>query len=167
MAMFRCLNPDCSDNPHKVQFDFWADKPLCPSCGTDGETADGKNVVGLITTIHYDPPHTKRKNCGKNTLACMPERSVFGLAATGEPSVVNCPKCKETDVYKANVPAKYEENLKADQPKTQLVVEGRGLEKMAAEFNNQLGKLKEMAKTAPKTPPPVDGDEFAEAGCCG
>lgn len=156
MAMFRCHNEECSDHPGGLpQFDFWANEPKCPKCGMTGE----KEQVRQIVTIHYDPPHPKLKDHGTNYLACNPKRPVTSLgdkhAATGNVEVVNCPNCKETDAYKANVPDPYGDIP----PIRELRLDGRGLDLQA--------KLE--AEMAEKMPPKSELSELSDLmddGCC-
>jgi hypothetical protein len=91
--LFRCNN--CGRT-------FEADRPVCETCGVD-EAQDGRltGIVVPIATIHFDPPHPKVRHRGQGRLACDPKRLVAGSRATGEPSVVNCRLCRETEAWKA------------------------------------------------------------------
>ena len=80
---------------------FESDRAACETCGID-QAQDGRlaGIVVPIVTLHYDPPHPKVRNRGRGHLACDPKRPVAGSRATGEPSVVNCPRCRETEDWK-------------------------------------------------------------------
>jgi hypothetical protein len=90
--LFRCNN--CGRT-------FEADRPVCETCGID-QAQDGRltGIVVPIATIHFDPPHPKVRHRGQGRLACDSKRLVAGSRATGEPSVVNCRLCRETEAWK-------------------------------------------------------------------
>ena len=95
---YRCQNESCSTDPHgRLIFDFWAEKPVCPKCGTDRKLHPD-TVIELALT-HFDPPHPTIKRKGQRVLACT-GKPFEGQHATGNPSVVNCPGCKATDIWK-------------------------------------------------------------------
>lgn len=106
MGLWRCRNQRCSTAgpAERPSFEFEADAPTCPKCGVDKRQPDGLHVIAAVAVIHYDPPHERVDGRGRNTLACQPKRPVMGLHATGETARVNCPRCRDTDVYKANLP---------------------------------------------------------------
>lgn len=77
----------------------------CPWSGiSNTDPAAGGNVVPVVV-MHYEPPRSPdlahRVGCGH--IACNPAQKTATndeLRYTGEPSVVNCPACKETAAYK-------------------------------------------------------------------
>lgn len=80
---------------------FEHDRQECRACGIDAAAEPRfAGVVIPVETIHYDPPHPVVRGHGTGFLACDPSRRVAGSRATGEPSVVNCPRCRETGVWK-------------------------------------------------------------------
>jgi hypothetical protein len=98
---------------------FEADAPACLTCGID-QAQDGRlaGIVVPVATIHFDPPHPRARGRGQGRLACDPKRAVAGSRATGEPSVVNCARCRESDEWKrasaaAGAPAFHEESDEA------------------------------------------------------
>lgn len=100
MALWRCTNPRCAPRG-KTALDFESDAELatCPACGIEAGDPRYAGVVGKLETIHFDPPDERMDGKGKGHIACNPRRRVAGLRVTGEPSVVNCKACRETDEY--------------------------------------------------------------------
>ncbi|WP_020474925.1 hypothetical protein [Zavarzinella formosa] len=96
--LYRCYN--CSDDKGMPGRDFAADKPVCPKCGLDGSPGSrfASKIVAL-RTIHLDPPHPTVKSAGTGQPACGVPR-LGSMAMTGDPNVVNCPKCRETPEWK-------------------------------------------------------------------
>src|SRR5687767_1359545 len=91
---FRCQNSECSeDEAGRLIFDFWADKPVCPKCGTDAKTMP--NIVIPLTIVHFDPP-SKVFGRGLRILACTRKHYGGGETVTGNAGSVNCPACKES-----------------------------------------------------------------------
>lgn len=93
---FRCLNSECLARlePLCQPFEFSAGSPsLCPECGS-------ANVVQL-TVIHFDPPVGFGRRA-KGFPACDKNGRYGhdGSQATCVPSVVNCPACRETSLWK-------------------------------------------------------------------
>jgi hypothetical protein len=99
MGLYRCQNQHCSTDPHgRLIFDFEAEEPVCPTCGTDARVP-GPEVVVALKVVHFDPPsHVFGRGLGHP--ACRPEKSVRGVAATGDPGSVNCAACKATEAYR-------------------------------------------------------------------
>lgn len=94
MPLFRCL--ECNR-------EFEALKPACAECGVDPEKdARDVGVVQEIKTHHFDPP-SRREGRGMGHAACDPKLKVGHPACmfTGEPSSVNCPKCKASEAFVA------------------------------------------------------------------
>lgn len=92
MSLFRCSN--CGKT-------FEAKRPACAACGIDpAKDPRAAGIVHRLETIHYDPPHDVIRHRGKGHLACDPKKPVAGNRATGEPSVVNCARCRETDSWR-------------------------------------------------------------------
>lgn len=102
MKMYRCYNPRCADRPEIMPgFDFMAETPTCPKCGTSQEHKNPR-LAGLIVnrvTIHFDPPHPAVDNVGLNTLACDPSKAVGRYQASGDPDAVTCPACRLTEAW--------------------------------------------------------------------
>jgi hypothetical protein len=98
MPLFRCLNQKCATG------DFEAAGAVCPGCKIDGNVPELKPMIQRLVTVHFDPPHPVLSGRGLNVLACNPKRAVFGLAASGDHTAVNCPKCKATPAYKNSYP---------------------------------------------------------------
>lgn len=91
---FRCQNPKCSTDPAgRSIFDFWAAKPVCPKCGTDG--AKCSHVVIALTVVHFDPP-SNVEGRGLRIMACTRRPYGAGEAVTGHPEAVNCQACQAT-----------------------------------------------------------------------
>src|SRR5574337_878342 len=101
---YRCPNPDCPAvlEPQGGALEFW-DAPVdpppapCPPCPACGDTQSQR-----LTVIHYDPPRGE-DNLGSGRLACDPEKSVGhrNSQATGVHTVVNCPRCRESQIWQA------------------------------------------------------------------
>lgn len=86
--------------------DFVAEKPACTKCDIDATT--DPQVVGVIhplATLHFDPPHPKIKRRGRGHRACDPSTHISKGRGTGEPSVVNCEACRQTEAYRDAVKA--------------------------------------------------------------
>lgn len=106
MQLLRCLNMNCSRDPHgRPQFDFVLEDtapPICPECQTD--MRQRPDFVIKRKLMHYDPPHPKLANRGQGKAACgqggwTPNA---GIGYTGDPGAVNCPRCRETEAWKTN-----------------------------------------------------------------
>lgn len=93
-----CLNPQCLERSEDGRFEFEAeaDPVACPKCG-----ADGPPLLGLLVLIHLlvADPHGPIAGSGmRYRLACDERRAYLATAtnleaATGVPSVANCPAC--------------------------------------------------------------------------
>lgn len=116
---FRCINPECSTvtNGGSPKFDFDAEEPVCPKCGSDARTDMGRMRVCALAVIHYlriDPAGNIRTPAGPRSLACNPEAKALPTRrvkdsrgrwqnesfATGEPESVTCPACKASTIFK-------------------------------------------------------------------
>ena len=95
---YRCQNPACStDEAGRLIFDFWAEKPVCPSCGTDG--AKMPQVVIELAVVHFDPPSNVMGR-GLRIMACT--KQGYGhqsIIVSGVPTSVNCPECRATEAW--------------------------------------------------------------------
>lgn len=104
MKLWRCQNEECSTDPHgRLIFDFMADEPVCPTCGADGRTPEGHNVVIPRTVIHLlvkDKAGPLKGERGRYRLACQPEAKRVAGQFTTVPSAATCPLCHESDLYK-------------------------------------------------------------------
>lgn len=98
MPAYRCQNAKCSTDPHgRLIFDFEADAPVCPTCGSDGRK--DPNLVIKLVTVHFDPPsHVFGRGLGHP--ACNPKKSVRGVMATGDPGSVSCKACKASEAFR-------------------------------------------------------------------
>lgn len=99
MRMYRCNNP-----VHGLKGrEFEADPEACIcECGWEWKNEIVRQgYMQELIILHFDPP-SEFPNRGLRHLACDPKTAVgsSGSRATGEPSVVNCPRCKETDAFK-------------------------------------------------------------------
>lgn len=81
---------------------FRATSPVC-ECGADAvKDPKARNVVVPLVEIHYAVPHPVLRNKGTGWIACNPAKRVAGLCATGEPAVVTCPACRDTQAWQQN-----------------------------------------------------------------
>lgn len=104
MGLYRCHNPECDEDPmSRLMFDFECDgSPVCPKCGADPKNAHQRSLITKLEYVHF---HVEDKNGpvigrgAKYRIACQPDKKHLGMA-TGEPSGVSCPACKETAEYK-------------------------------------------------------------------
>lgn len=84
------------------KFEFTADRPVCPQCGTDGDDPriKARGFVIPLVILHFDPP-SGLPGMGKNRPAC--DQTLYvghnGVRATGEPSAVSCAACKLTEEF--------------------------------------------------------------------
>lgn len=91
MPRFRCSQCNTS---------YLQDRVACDACGIDPKKDSGAaGLLVRLVTIHFDPP-SGLKNRGKGHIACDPSKPVHGRRATGEPSVVNCEACRQTEAWK-------------------------------------------------------------------
>ncbi len=98
MSQYRCLNCSKSFASERAPE---APRPTCPGCGVNpDQEPELASFIQPLETIHFDPPHPIVRFRGKGHLACNPARRVAGMRATGEPAVVNCPACRQTDAWK-------------------------------------------------------------------
>ncbi len=104
MKGFRCYN--CDNEHGNPGLDFLGDEPKCPQCGLDGTDKRYKHLFAALKVIHFDAPDPSLvKGSGRITrgvghAACNPEIKVGKVMASGEPNAVNCPACKDTEVWK-------------------------------------------------------------------
>lgn len=94
MPLFRCT---------ACQGEFEAARPACAACGLDPEADPrDKGAVVSLVTVHFDAPG-RRPGVGVGHAACDPRLKVGRprCAFSGEPSAVNCPKCKATEAFAA------------------------------------------------------------------
>lgn len=106
MPLWRCTNPRCSVGRRRPEFNFESGASRCPKCGASWADPETKDLIQRLVTIHYDPPHPIREGRGKNHLACDPSRPSTGpnVVSSGDPVAVNCPRCRQTQVYLDNKP---------------------------------------------------------------
>jgi hypothetical protein len=93
MALYRCTN--CGR-------DFENDRPACAQCDIDPakDPRLGRFIIRL-EIVHFDPP-TRFPGMGQGHAACNPLLKVGKQIAhaTGDPSCVNCTRCRETEAWK-------------------------------------------------------------------
>lgn len=101
MRLFRCVNPKCREGIQHGH-DFTAEGPVatCPKCGVKSNDPKFGHIIVPLVVIHFNPPSGVVEGIGAGFAACEPTVPIAGLRATGVPSVVNCPKCIETEAYK-------------------------------------------------------------------
>jgi hypothetical protein len=92
---YRCENPRCKTTT------FQADRPVCPTCRTDGSDLRFANYIVELATIHFNPP-THIDAVRLNHRACD-GGAIAGFVVTNEPRVVNCPACMATEAYRRAV----------------------------------------------------------------
>jgi hypothetical protein len=102
MPRFRCIK--CARPPRGREFGRDDLVPVCDQCG-----AMGSPWVFELTDVHLvalDPKGPLEGAMGRQLVACQPSREYLALhahddfAATDDPRVVTCPRCKGTDAYK-------------------------------------------------------------------
>jgi hypothetical protein len=98
VKLWKCWN--CTDDRGNPGKDFAGTEPVCPGCGLDARTPDGKDAVVARATIHLDPPHPVRRNKGTGKRACDGKPVGTGMAS-GVPDAVTCPACRATAAYRA------------------------------------------------------------------
>lgn len=93
-----CLNPACLGRSSDSRFEFEVDHDRfsCPKCGNDRPPGVGLLVLThLLVSDHRGPIDGIT---GRYRLACDERRAYLATltnleAATGEPSIANCPTC--------------------------------------------------------------------------
>jgi hypothetical protein len=91
-----CLNMACAEDGRRFEFEAENDHFACPKCG-----ADSGPTVGLLVLTHLliaDPRGPLLGQGGRFRLACAANRAYLATitnleAATGEPTIANCPGC--------------------------------------------------------------------------
>lgn len=96
MKLWKCWN--CHDDRGNPGKDFAAAEPVCPGCGLDARTPDGKDAVVARAVIHLDPPHPVRRNKGTGARPCDGKPVGVGMAS-GVPAAVTCPACRATAAF--------------------------------------------------------------------
>ena len=94
-----CLNPACLEDSadQRFEFDVEHDRFACPKCG--GQDAP---MVGLLVIIHLlirDAKGPIKGQMARFRVACNTKRAYLATltnmeAATGDPSIANCPGCR-------------------------------------------------------------------------
>lgn len=117
---FRCHNEKCMEGG-KHQ-DFYADKPVCPKCNTDGDAPRCGHVVVRLNITHFDAP-SGVPGVGVGYRACNPSVSVavpmrgktpfLGHVATGNPMSVTCPECKASETFRQVMARMDEDDIEA------------------------------------------------------
>jgi hypothetical protein len=112
MKLFICRNcfadkPSESGSP-VPGYKFYADLPVCPKCTADQRNPRHMHYIAECEVIHFDPPDPVLRDRGTNVAACDPSIKIGGLQegetvkpnfGTGHRSVVNCPKCMESEAF--------------------------------------------------------------------
>ncbi len=92
-----CLNPQCREvSESRFEFDVDHDRFACPKCGNNQSPG-----VGLLVLTHLlvqDNSGPILGAVGRFRLACHQQRAYLATAtnleaATGEPTIANCPDC--------------------------------------------------------------------------
>ena len=104
--LWRCLNPNCSEAEGGAApvYDFAADAPVCPKCGTSQK--DSPRTIAERARIHYlvnDDKGVIRTPNGRRSVACEPARVKLPKHATGERGAVTCPECLASAVLASHV----------------------------------------------------------------
>jgi len=98
--MYRCSSTG-HDEP--VMFAVELGKSVkCPKCVADKAIPRYASLIAEIVMIHFDAPGDL-PGYGSGVMACEPTMTIpnkRGDRATGEPSAVTCPMCKQTDAWK-------------------------------------------------------------------
>lgn len=124
MPLFRCVNPDCADDPFSAtaECDFEdADKTgTCPKCGSTNK--DSPHLVVVRTAVHYlvnDPNGAILTRVGRRRLVCQPalKRLTGSHQCSGLHSAVTCPDCKDSAVFKEHEANDVDQNVPALLPK--------------------------------------------------
>lgn len=101
VRLWKCYN--CTGPTGEPGVDFFAAKPVCPTCKIDGTQPRFASKIAQCRIIHFDPPHAEIEGVHANVIACQPEVAIGGkvnVMATGVADVVNCPNCRKTEVWK-------------------------------------------------------------------
>lgn len=103
MRLWKCWNPKCADKQGIPGHDFTSEDHVgtCDKCGLKSDDARfGKLIVPRVV-IHFDAPSGIVEGAGVNYAACSAEFTrTKGYRMSGEPVAVNCPLCRETEVFK-------------------------------------------------------------------
>ncbi len=103
MKLWKCWNCPDAKQPMKPGYDFVAERPVCPLCGTDGELPENKNEIVPRVVLHFDPPASDRPSSrgkGKGICACSGKKLIAGgFRGTGETAQVTCPACQQTRAF--------------------------------------------------------------------
>ncbi len=102
MGLWRCLRDKCStDKQGRCIFDFESERPVCPSCHTDGR--EFPQIVIKLETIHYEAVEGKIGNMqyGTKELACEPGKPIkAGTHRSAAARAVNCAACRKTQLWR-------------------------------------------------------------------
>ena len=98
MYYFQCMNPDCFETG--IGYIFESKFPVCPKCGNKPPH------VGTAVVMHFLYFHDKGTFRGymnrKLSIACGANQVPTPYSAsTLEMSLVTCPKCRQSEVFKA------------------------------------------------------------------
>jgi hypothetical protein len=104
MKLLRCYA--CLNEKGIPGFDFEADDRVCPRCNIDGKNPRFEQFIVTREVVHFDAPvdHPMLKyEMGVGFAACNEKISIAtsnNVRFSGDPRAVNCPRCRETDIYK-------------------------------------------------------------------
>lgn len=139
MRLYRCYACLNDKGTHGVDFATDAADPTCPTCGIAKSDKRAGQFIETLVLLHWEPPHphpglAARVGCGH--LACDPSVKTgmggAGHRVTAEPSVVNCPGCKASAVFKAAAASRLDPRF--DLPvKAAALAEGITFEKSPAD----------------------------------
>jgi predicted nucleic-acid-binding Zn-ribbon protein len=103
VKLWRCQNPDCTEDAHeRLRYDFEAPDPVCPKCGADQRTPEGRFTVVERVTLHYlvvDKAGAIITRGGRRTVACATESKKFIGPNAAHWEAVTCPDCKASEIY--------------------------------------------------------------------
>jgi ssDNA-binding Zn-finger/Zn-ribbon topoisomerase 1 len=101
--LWRCQNEACSECPHgRLIYDFQNPTGVCPKCGADPRTPEGRETVIPRVCMHLvvkDPAGPIVTGKGRLRVACQPGTATLPGRATGAPSAVTCPVCRATEAF--------------------------------------------------------------------
>lgn len=100
MAHYVCYNSKCGPLPRG--FHFASEQPVCPKCGIRQDEPRYGRLIVEACVVHFEAPG-KAEGYGVGYAACAGPGMKTKGPKQGEPSVVTCDKCKETDAYKAAI----------------------------------------------------------------
>ena len=135
--IYRCYG--CKNESGMLGVDFTCDSEnvVCPGCKLMASNPVAGGAITAVSILHYEPPYNhpeigKKQGCGH--IACDPNTPTGNgqCVYTGDPRVVNCPLCKNTEIFKA-MAAKFGNpvlDLRVDVKPDGVHVEGTDVDKL-------------------------------------